>query len=224
MRDPYSVLGVGKSASAAEIKSAFRRLAKKFHPDANPDNGRAKERFAEVSRAYEIVGDEDKRKRFDRGELDADGNERATYPGGNPFATGEAGFDDLFRRRQRASAGAGAGFDPEDVLRTMFADRGAGGGGFSGFGGADPFAGQARGPGAHGAKQGTPPKGRDIRVTLPITVKQIVDGEKAKIKLPDGRTIAVAMSHGYRDLSVACPALRHGRRGRVLVRQMDQRH
>ena len=70
MRDPYAVLGVSKTASAAEIKSAFRKLAKQFHPDANPDNAKAKERFAEASRAYEIVGDADKRKKFDRGEID----------------------------------------------------------------------------------------------------------------------------------------------------------
>ncbi|MEL6920281.1 MAG: DnaJ domain-containing protein, partial [Pseudomonadota bacterium] len=87
MGDPYAVLGVDKNASAAEIKSAFRTLAKKYHPDANPDNARAQERFGAISRAYEIVGDEDKRKQFDRGEIDADGKERATYPGGNPFAT-----------------------------------------------------------------------------------------------------------------------------------------
>ena len=67
MRDPYDVLGVAKNASAKDIKSAFRKLAKKYHPDQNPDDPKAKERFAEANQAYEVVGDETKRGQFDRG-------------------------------------------------------------------------------------------------------------------------------------------------------------
>ena len=73
MRDPYEVLGVGKNADAAAIKSAFRKLAKKLHPDANKNDPNAAQRFAEVNSAYEILGEEDKRKAFDRGEIDAEG-------------------------------------------------------------------------------------------------------------------------------------------------------
>src|ERR1700754_2067534 len=76
MRDPYSVLGVSKSASAADIKSAYRKLAKKLHPDANKDDKKAASKFAELNAAYEILGDEDKRKAFDRGEIDAEGKPR----------------------------------------------------------------------------------------------------------------------------------------------------
>ena len=76
MRDPYEVLGVPRGASAAEIKSAFRKLAKKLHPDANTKDPNAAARFAELNSAYEIVGDEDKRKQFDRGEIDAEGKPR----------------------------------------------------------------------------------------------------------------------------------------------------
>ncbi len=76
MRDPYDVLGVAKTAGEAEIKSAFRRLAKKYHPDQSKE-AKAKERFAEVGSAYEILGDEKKRKAFDRGEIDAEGKPRA---------------------------------------------------------------------------------------------------------------------------------------------------
>ena len=79
MRDPYAVLGVAKTASASEIKSAFRKLAKKYHPDANKDDPKAQERFSEISSAYEIVGDETKRKQFDRGEIDAEGREREMH-------------------------------------------------------------------------------------------------------------------------------------------------
>src|SRR3984885_898782 len=76
MRDPYDVLGVSKTASAAEIKSAFRKLAKKYHPDQSKEP-KAKERFAEVGSAYEILGDDKKRKAFDHGEIDAEGKPRA---------------------------------------------------------------------------------------------------------------------------------------------------
>ncbi len=76
MRDPYEVLGVSRSASAAEIKSAFRKLAKKLHPDANKHDPKAATRFAELNAAHEIVGDPDKRKAFDRGEIDAEGKPR----------------------------------------------------------------------------------------------------------------------------------------------------
>src|SRR6202166_5126528 len=76
MRDPYEVLGVTRSATAAEIKSAFRRLAKKLHPDANKHDPKAAARFAELNAAHEILGDADKRKAFDRGEIDAEGKPR----------------------------------------------------------------------------------------------------------------------------------------------------
>src|ERR1700688_5116859 len=77
MRDPYEVLGVTRSASPADIKSAFRRLAKKLHPDANKHDPKAASHFAELNAAYEIVGDKDKRKAFDAGEIDAEGKPRA---------------------------------------------------------------------------------------------------------------------------------------------------
>src|SRR6476659_5909524 len=103
MRDPYNVLGVSKTASAAEIKNAFRRQAKKLHPDANKHDPRAASRFAELNAAYEILGDENKRKAFDRGEIDAEGKPK--FQGFEGFGrTGgfEGGFggfgSDAFRR------------------------------------------------------------------------------------------------------------------------------
>ena len=97
MRDPYEVLGVSKGASEAEIKSAYRRLAKKLHPDANKHDPKAASRFAELNAAYEIAGDEKKRKAFDRGEIDAEGK---------PRFQGFEGFRGQPRRRRRGRAAA----------------------------------------------------------------------------------------------------------------------
>lgn len=120
MTDPYATLGVSKTASEKDIRSAYRRLVKQYHPDRNPDNPKAEERFKAVSKAYEIVGDKEKRARFDRGEIDADGNERA------PFGHAGGGF----------GGGPGAGFggqggfgqdDLGDIFSSMFGG-GMGGG------------------------------------------------------------------------------------------------
>src|SRR5262245_24969605 len=92
MRDPYEVLGVAPSASASEVKSAFRKLAKKLHPDANRNDAKAAARFAELNAAYEIVGDADKRKAFDRGEIDAEGKPRFHGFEGSGADRGGRGF------------------------------------------------------------------------------------------------------------------------------------
>src|SRR5665213_3763522 len=118
MRDPYEVLGVPRGASAAAIKSAYRKLAKKHHPDANKNDPKSAARFSELNSANEIVGDEAKRKQFDRGEIDADGKPRFQgFPGGG-FPGGGA--------PRAAGAGAGGGFQS----RTFRTGGGPGGGGF----------------------------------------------------------------------------------------------
>src|ERR1044072_8403520 len=130
MRDPYNVLGVSKNASAAEIKSAFRRQAKKLHPDANKHDPKAATRFAELNAAYEILGEDDKRKAFDRGEIDAEGKPR--FQGFDPRQAGAGGF----RRGpgggtwefEQAGGGAGGGFGGfEEILKRAFGG-GVGGG------------------------------------------------------------------------------------------------
>src|SRR5919109_3780812 len=106
MRDPYEVLGVQRGASPADIKSAFRRLAKKLHPDANKKDPKSAARFAELNAAYEILGDEDKRKAFDRGEIDAEGKPR--FRGFEGFGAG-------------AGPGAGyGGFGPGGELSKIY--------------------------------------------------------------------------------------------------------
>src|SRR6059058_6627882 len=115
MRDPYEVLGVPRGASAAAIKSAYRKLAKKHHPDNNKNDPKSADRFSELNTANEILGDEDKRKQFDRGEIDAEGKPRFQgFPGGDP--------------RGRAGGGQGGGFESYS-----FRTGGPGGGGGAGF-------------------------------------------------------------------------------------------
>src|SRR4051795_9602405 len=119
MRDPYEVLGVPRGASAAAIKSAYRKLAKKQHPDNNTNDPKSAARFSEINSANEIIGDEDKRKQFDRGEIDAEGKPRFQgFPGGDPRGRAGSpggGFESYSFRTGGGPGGAsGAGF--EDIL------------------------------------------------------------------------------------------------------------
>src|ERR1700684_745288 len=121
MRDPYEVLGVPRGASAAAIKSAYRKLAKKHHPDANKNDPKSAARFSELNTANEIIGDEDKRKQFDRGEIDAEGKPRFQgFPGGgDPRARG-ASPGGGFQGHGFRTGGAGGGGGFEDILNSMF--------------------------------------------------------------------------------------------------------
>lgn len=182
MRDPYEVLGVAKNASAKDIKSAYRKLAKKHHPDQNPNDPKAKDRFAAANQAYEIVGDEKARAAFDRGEIDADGKPRfqgfeGAAGGGDPFS----GF-----RRQQGPGGSRFEFrsgrpggDPFDGNSDIFSQI---------FG--DAFSG-ARGAGAGDRWQAQP--GADLNVTLDITIEEAATAEKVTAMFPDGRKIAVKL-------------------------------
>jgi DnaJ-class molecular chaperone len=146
MADPYSILGVNRSASEKDVKSAYRKLAKELHPDRNKDNPKAAERFAEVTQAYDLLSDKDKRAQFDRGEIDAEGN--PTSPFGFGGAGGGFGGAQHGYRHSGGFEGAGAeGIDIGDIFEGLFGGRGGqpgGGGGFGGFG---------------GARRGPPPKG-----------------------------------------------------------------
>jgi DnaJ-class molecular chaperone len=110
MRDPYDTLGVKRDASADEIKKAYRKLAKSLHPDLNPGKPEVEKRFKEVSAAYDLLSDQDKRGKYDRGEIDAQGNQRADFGfrGGDPWG------------RSRAGADMGGGFDPSDIFEEVF--------------------------------------------------------------------------------------------------------
>lgn len=191
MRNPYDVLGVSRSASEADIKKAFRKLAKTYHPDRNANDPKAKDKFAEVNAAYEILGDAQKRAQFDRGEIDAEGKPR--FQGFEGFAGGRG------RTRAEDFAGFGAG--------GPFGRRGARG--FGAEGGDDFFSqifGEAfRNAAGAGARQaGTggrarPAKGEDIAATLTVTLEEIAGEAKKRLRLPTGRDVDVVIPKGVTD-------------------------
>lgn len=179
MRDPYEVLGVAKNASAKDIKSAYRKLAKKHHPDQNPNDPKAKDRFAAANQAYEVIGDEKNRAAFDRGEIDAEGKPKfqgfeSAAGGGDPFG----GF-----RRQQGAGGSRFEFrsgrpggDPFDGNSDIFSQI---------FG--DAFS------GARGGDRRQPVQAADLNVTLDVTIEEMATAEKVTAMFPDGRKIAVKL-------------------------------
>ncbi|MDS1138485.1 DnaJ C-terminal domain-containing protein [Nitratireductor indicus] len=196
MRDPYDILSVAKNASAKDIKSAYRKLAKKYHPDHRPDDPKAKEHFAEVNQAYEILGDETKKAAFDRGEIDAEGKPRFQGfegAGGDPFAG--------FRRAGRA--GGRPGGHPGDAQHFEFRSGGPDGAGFSGadifnelFGNAFSQGGRARQAGRGG---GRPAGMGDLNATLDIDIEDVARAAKVTAVFPGGRRIAVKLPHFVED-------------------------
>ncbi|MEX0696194.1 MAG: J domain-containing protein [Dongiaceae bacterium] len=188
MRDPYQVLGVSRTATEAEVKSAFRKLAKKHHPDQNKDEPKAKERFAELNSAYEIVGDKVKRKQFDRGEIDADGKPKFQ------------GFEGFGQRGPRGGPGASPFGDAGPFGGTARTFRWSGGGAADG----DPFSADdilseiLGGGHAKGAPRPQAARGGDVTATVAVTLEQLVKGEKARVDLPTGRTVEVAIPPGTR--------------------------
>ncbi len=187
MRDPYDVLGVQRSADAATIKGAFRKLAKKHHPDANKSDPKAAQRFAELNSAYEILGDDAKRKAFDRGEIDADGKPRfqgfegsRARPGG-----GHGDFETIFPGgfARGGRAGSFGGF--EDLLKGMF---GGAAGRRSGFE-----------PHFESDDTGGPPSGRDVTVPLTISLDEAARGGTRRVRLSNGKDVDVKIPVGLAD-------------------------
>jgi len=180
-RDPYQELGVSRTASADEIRKAFRKLAKQHHPDTNPGNKASEEKFKQVSAAFDIVGDEAKRKKFDRGEIDADGRDsaRGFNPGQGPWGAGGGGGP--FQNAGGRQAGAEfEGADLNDLFGEMFGrggpGRGGGGGGFgAGFGGG---------------------RGADVRARLDIDLEDAIRGGSKRISFSDGRVLDVTIPKG----------------------------
>jgi DnaJ-class molecular chaperone len=174
MRDPYDVLGVAKSATSKEIKSAYRKLAKKYHPDQNPDDPKAKERFNAATQAYEILGDEKNRAAYDRGEIDGEGKPRFQgfeSAGGDPFAG--------FRRHAGGPGGSRFEFrtgDASDIFGEIFGQAFGRGAGMSGGFGAD-----------------VRPPGRDVHAKLDVSIEDVATAAKVNAVFPDGKRLAVKL-------------------------------
>src|SRR5258707_13088603 len=170
--DPYITLGVKKDASQAEIQKAYRKLAKKLHPDLNPGNKKSEERFKEVAAAYDLLGDADKRARFDRGEIDASGHERPQQRYYRDFAdadasqyTSDAGFADF-------SDFAGA----EDIFSGIFERQ--------------------------GGRANFRTRGSDNNFRLELDFLDAINGGKKQLTLPDSSALDVTIPPGTLDGTV----------------------
>jgi DnaJ-class molecular chaperone len=202
MRDPYEILGVPRGASASNIKSAFRKLAKKLHPDANTNDPKSAGRFAELNSAYEILGDEKKRKAFDNGEIDAEGKPRfAGFEGAHSGDFGQGGFGQ--------GGGPGGQYETFSWGPGGFARGGNAGGasrGFSGFGGIEDIlrdvmggGGRARGRAAPFEGDEAPATGHDIRASLTVSLADLTGNATKRVRLPTGKEVEVKIPAGIGD-------------------------
>jgi DnaJ-class molecular chaperone len=173
MKDPYKVLGVDRHASEADVKSAYRRLAKKHHPDLHKGDAKHEQAFKEVTLAYGILGDAEKRKRYDRGEIDASGQETGW---GRGF--GGAGGH---RRAERGAGGGFEGFDfggglnVEDILSDLFGGR------------------------ARGGREGARRRGSDISYKATIDFLDAARGGQKRIRLSGDKTLSLRIRAGTQD-------------------------
>ena len=172
--DPYSVIGVAKTAKAEDITKAYRKLAKKLHPDLNPGDKAAEAKFKKITAAYDILGDEEKRARYDRGEIDASGQETPQQRYYREYAGGEEGA------RYRSTAG----YEDIGAFSDLFGDLFGEGGGMRG--------------GRAGGRRFSM-RGQDAQYRLEVEFLDAVNGTKTRVTLPDGGTLDVTIPPGVTD-------------------------
>jgi len=187
MADPYSTLGVARNASEKDIKSAYRKLAKELHPDRNKDNPKAAERFSDVTKAYDLLSDADKRAKFDRGEIDADGNPAMPFGmgGGGGFRPGAGGARG-FSAQDFEGFGGAEGLDIGDIFEGLFGGRPGGG----------------MGAGMGGGRRPSPPpprKGANVQYRLRVPFAEAAALKPQRITLADGKTIDLKLPAGVED-------------------------
>ena len=184
--DLYQRLGLKRGASEAEIKKAYRGLAKQLHPDRNKDNPQAAQRFSEVTRAYDLLSDKDKRAQYDRGEIDEEGNPKMPFGGG-------------FGGRPGGGAGMGGGASGFEGYQN-FGDAADLSDLFEGlFGGAQARGGRPGGFGGFGQRAQPPQKGADVAYRLKVPFIDAAKLEPQRIKLGDGKTIDLKLPKGVED-------------------------
>lgn len=176
--DPYAALGLTRSATTEEIKKAYRKIARDNHPDLNPDSAGSEAKFKAASAAYDLLKDPETRARYDRGEIDASGQEKYQNHRYRDFAETA---DNPFRRQQ----GAGGFADASDIFAEFM--RAQAGGQQGGFGGGGPRGGAFRS------------RGEDARYSMAIDFMTAVKGGKARLTLPNGQSIQVAIPQGAQD-------------------------
>ncbi|MDP3674439.1 MAG: DnaJ C-terminal domain-containing protein [Novosphingobium sp.] len=185
--DPYTILGVARGATEKDIKSAYRKLAKELHPDRNTANPKAAEKFSEITRAYDLLSDKDKRARFDRGEIDIDGNPAMPFGFGGGGAGGPGGgfrgSQGGFRAQDFEGFGGGGaeGIDLGNIFEGLFGGGRAGPGGMGGTG---------------GARRGPPPKGANVQYRLQVSFTDAATRATQRITLSDGKTIDLKLPAG----------------------------
>lgn len=172
--DPYILLGVSRTATEADIKKAYRKLAKELHPDRNTDNPKAAEKFSQVTSAYDLLSDKDKRARFDRGEIDGDGNPAAPFGFGGGGGGPQGGF--------RADFGSEQAGDFSDLFEGLFGGRGRAGGAGGGFAG--------------GFGRRPQPKGANVAYRLTVPFADAATLAPQRITLADGKTIDLKLPAG----------------------------
>ncbi|PKU26082.1 DnaJ C-terminal domain-containing protein [Telmatospirillum siberiense] len=177
MDDPYKLLGVARDATQDQIKSAYRKLARSLHPDVNPDNKQAEEKFKKVSSAYDLLGDQAKRARFDAGEIDASGAEKPRYGYRGGFGDGAASGG-------RSSDGFRFGNSADDIFAELLRRRSKGR-----AGGWNPFE----------SDEASPTKGADAEYSLRISFTESVMGTTKRITLPTGKNLDVKVPAGTKD-------------------------
>jgi DnaJ-class molecular chaperone len=189
MADLYEQLGVKRDAGEAEIKKAYRKLAKELHPDRNKDNPQAAARFSKVTQAYDILTDKDKRARYDRGEIDEDGNPKAPFGYGAGPGSGGGGFGGGFPGSGPGGAthfGAGEEVDLSDLFEGLFGQqqqrRSGPFGGFGGFG-----------------RKAPPQKGADVAYRLPVAFEDAAALHEQRVTLQGGKTVAIKLPRGVEE-------------------------
>ena len=179
-RDPYEVLGVSKKASEAEIKKAFRALAKKYHPDTHGNDPKTVKRFQEISSAYEVIGDKGKRAQYDRGEIDEAGQPKGFNPGAHGF--GQEGWEGFRRQSSQRSGGDfdwrnERGFSAEDIFSDIF-------GGLGGSGGR--------------SRRSQPRKGADVQFQTTVSLEEAALGGNRRVVIDD-KQLDVRIPPGVKD-------------------------